>query len=61
MGDIEPVGEGVCEMREHFGSGWRMYYVVHGNELVIMLGGGAKSSQRKDIKVAKLRAKQLEG
>ncbi|MBL0709890.1 MAG: type II toxin-antitoxin system RelE/ParE family toxin [Colwellia sp.] len=60
MGDIEPVGEGVCEMREHFGSGWRMYYVVHDNELVIMLGGGAKSSHRKDIKVAKLRAKQLE-
>jgi len=58
--DVAPVGEGVSEMREHFGAGWRMYYVIRGNQLVIMLGGGNKSSQSKDIKTAKKRAKQLE-
>jgi putative addiction module killer protein len=60
LGDVEPVGEGVSEMREHFGAGWRMYYVIRGNQLVIMLGGGNKSSQSKDIKTAKKRAKELE-
>jgi putative addiction module killer protein len=60
LGDVEPVGEGVSEMREHFGAGWRMYYVMRGNEIVIMLGGGNKSSQSKDINTAKQRAKQLE-
>ena len=60
LGDVEPVGEGVNEMREHFGSGWRMYYVIRGNNLVIMLGGGDKSSQQKDIKTAKQHAKKLE-
>jgi len=60
LGDVAPVGEGVSEMREHFGAGWRMYYVIRGNQLVIMLGGGNKSSQSKDIKTAKKRAKQLE-
>ena len=60
LGDVESIGDGVSEMREHFGAGWRMYYVMHGNEMVIMLGGGNKSSQSKDIKIAKQRAKQLE-
>ncbi|PCI59299.1 MAG: addiction module killer protein [Gammaproteobacteria bacterium] len=60
LGDVEPVGDGVSEMCEHFGAGWRMYYVTRGNELVIMLGGGNKSSQSKNIKIVKQRAKQLE-
>lgn len=60
FGDVEPVGEGVSEMREHFGAGWRMYYIIRGNDIVIMLGGGSKSSQSKDIKTAQQRAKQLE-
>jgi putative addiction module killer protein len=60
LGDVEPVGEGVSEMREHFGAGWRMYYVIRGNDIVVMLGGGNKSRQSKDIKTAKQRAKQLE-
>jgi putative addiction module killer protein len=42
-------GEGVFEMREFFGPGWRMYYVQLGNVLNLMLGGGDKSSQDKDI------------
>ena len=49
LGDVKPVGEGVFEMREHFGPGWRMYYVQHGAALIVMLGGGEKSTQAADI------------
>jgi putative addiction module killer protein len=49
LGDVKPVGEGVFEMREHFGPGWRMYYVQRGAVLVVMLGGGDKSTQAADI------------
>ncbi|MCK9512920.1 MAG: type II toxin-antitoxin system RelE/ParE family toxin [Pigmentiphaga sp.] len=60
LGDVEPVGEGVSEMREHFGSGWRMYYVQRGDVLIIMLGGGDKSTQKADIKQAIALAKSLQ-
>ena len=57
LGDVEKVGEGVFEMREHFGPGWRMYYVKRGSVLIVMLGGGDKSSQSADIaKAVKLAA-----
>jgi putative addiction module killer protein len=49
LGDVKPVGNGVFEMREHFGPGWRMYYVRRGDVLIVMLGGGDKSSQAADI------------
>jgi putative addiction module killer protein len=49
FGDIKPVGNGVFEMREHFGAGWRMYYIQRGQVLIIMLGGGEKSTQAADI------------
>lgn len=49
LGDVAPVGEGVFEMREFFGPGWRMYYVQRDGVLVIMLGGGDKSTQQADI------------
>jgi putative addiction module killer protein len=49
LGDVKPGGDGVSEMREHFSAGWRMYFVQHGNVLVIMLGGGTKSTQESDI------------
>ena len=49
LGDVKAVGEGVFEMREHFGPGWRMYYVRRGQALIVMLGGGEKSSQARDI------------
>ena len=49
LGDVAPVGEGVFEMREFFGPGWRMYYVQRDGVLIIMLGGGDKSSQQADI------------
>ena len=35
LGDVKPVGEGVVEMREHFGAGWRMYYILHGDVLLL--------------------------
>jgi putative addiction module killer protein len=60
LGDFAPVGEGVFEKREHFGAGWRMYYVVRGNELIVMLGGGNKAKQQQDINAAIATAKQLE-
>ncbi|NZA00571.1 type II toxin-antitoxin system RelE/ParE family toxin [Ottowia beijingensis] len=61
LGDVAPVGDGVMEMREHFGAGWRMYYVQRGAVVIVMLGGGDKSTQRKDIETAKERAGTLEG
>ena len=52
-GDVKPVGDGVFEMREHFGPGWRMYYLQRGQVLIVMLGGGDKSTQDKDIDAAR--------
>ena len=49
LGDVAPVGEGVHEMREFFGPGWRMYYTERSGTLIVMLGGGEKSSQQADI------------
>ncbi len=49
LGDVKSVGEGVFEMSEHFGPGWRMYYVQRGAVLIVMLGGGDKSTQSADI------------
>jgi putative addiction module killer protein len=60
LGDIKSVGDGVFEMREHFGCGWRMYYVQRGDVLIVMLGGGNKSSQESDIADAKKLAAILE-
>jgi len=52
LGDVKHVGEGVYEMREFFGPGWRMYYIYKGNSIILMIGGGDKSTQSKDIKRA---------
>jgi putative addiction module killer protein len=50
-------GDGVFEMREHFGPGWRVYYIQRGSVLIVMLGGGDKSTQTADIaKAVKLAA-----
>jgi putative addiction module killer protein len=49
LGDVKPVGNGVYEMREDFGPGWRMYYVQRGSALIVMVGGGEKSTQQADI------------
>lgn len=53
LGDIASVGDGVFEMREFFGPGWRMYYIHQGTLLIVMLGGGDKNSQAADIAAAK--------
>lgn len=60
LGDVKPVGEGVFEMREDFGPGWGMYYVQRGAVIVVMLGGGDKSTQDKDIDAAKALSRTLE-
>lgn len=59
LGDVKPVGGGVFEMREHFGAGYRMYYVQRGSRLIVMLGGGDKSSQQRDIARAIETAKEI--
>ena len=59
LGDVKPVAEGVFEMREFFGPGWRMYYLEQSGAVIFMLGGGDKSSQAKDIKRALQLAKEL--
>lgn len=60
LGDVKPVGDGIFEMREFFGPGWRMYYALKGDTLIIMLGGGDKSSQQTDIAKAEQLYAQLE-
>lgn len=59
-GDVEPVGEGVSELRIHFGPGYRVYFKRQGMALVFLLCGGDKSSQHKDIETAKRLARELE-
>ena len=59
-GDLAPVGEGVSELRIHYGAGYRVYFVRQGNALIILLGGGDKSTQVKDIRTAKVIAFELE-
>ncbi|WP_024586660.1 type II toxin-antitoxin system RelE/ParE family toxin [Aliihoeflea sp. 2WW] len=57
FGDVSPVGEGVSELRVHYGPGYRVYFVRRGEKLIILLGGGDKSSQTRDIAAAKTLAK----
>lgn len=59
FGDSESVGEGVSEMRIHYEPGYRVYFVQRGMEVVILLAGGDKSTQSKDIKTALEIARQL--
>lgn len=51
-GDAKPVGEGISELRIDYGPGYRVYYKRRGKTLVILLAGGDKSTQARDIKVA---------
>lgn len=53
LGDCESVGDGVLELREHLGAGYRVYLGRHGQSIVILLSGGSKKSQAADIKMAK--------
>ncbi len=58
-GDVKPVGEGVSEMRIDYGSGYRVYYVKRGDKLIVLLAGGDKRSQSRDIKTALRLARNL--
>jgi putative addiction module killer protein len=52
-GDVKPVGGGVSEMRIDYGPGYRVYYGQRGNEVILLLCGGTKNEQSKDIEQAK--------
>ena len=58
-GDVAPVGEGISELRIDYGPGYRVYFKKRGQELIILLAGGDKSTQAKDIKAALSLARNL--
>ena len=60
FGDCKPVGEGVSEMRVHFGPGYRVYFTRRGDVLYLLLLGGNKSAQKRDIKRAIEMARAIE-
>ena len=59
FGDAKPIGESVSELRINYGPGYRLYYTVRGREVVILLCGGDKSGQRRDIEKAKKLCKEV--
>lgn len=60
FGDCEPIGNGISEMRVHSGPGYRIYFIKKGDLIFVLLCGGNKSSQTKDISLAKKIAKELD-
>src|SRR5208337_235345 len=53
LGDFKAIGDGVIELRIDFGAGWRLYYTQFGMQIVVLLAGGSKRTQKRDIKRAK--------
>ncbi len=60
MGDVEPVGGGVLELRIHVGAGWRVYFVQRVAQVIVLLAGGSKRTQKTDIKRAMAMAARLD-
>lgn len=61
FGDVKPIGQGLSEMRIHCGAGYRVYFMQRGKIVVILLCGGDKSSQNRDIENAKIIAQKWKG
>jgi putative addiction module killer protein len=60
MGDCSTIESGLFELRVHYGPGYRVYFMKRGQEIIILLAGGDKSSQLKDIKLASKLSKEIQ-